>query len=106
MLSNLRKIVDIVLCPLVSCDICTSLQFLIREHHSHFVRLYVDSYTGKFHFLFHYSDQIILVGPMTITWTMRHEAKLSFFKLKNISLRLANNHQRWMCYKMALVKTC
>ena len=43
---------------------------------------------------------------MTITWTKRHEAKFSFFtdRLSNFSLSLANNFQRWMCYKMALGK--
>lgn len=58
--------------------------------------------------LLHYPEQIILLGPITKTWTMRHEAKLSFFKkasflsnFKNISLSLANNHQRWICYEMA-----
>ena len=108
----LRKIVDIVLCPVVSSNTCISLKFLIREHHSQFVLLYgANTYIPKFHFLLHYPEQILAIGPMTTSWTMRHEAKLSFFKkashlsnFKNISLSLANNHQRWMCYEMAVGK--
>ena len=53
----------------------------------------------------HYPDQIIALGPMVQTWTMRHEAKLNLFKrasrlgnFKNIALTLAQRHQRWMCY--------
>lgn len=108
----LRKMVDIVLCPVMSKDSCITLKFLVKEHHSQFVLLYgTNSYTPKFHFLLHYPEQILAVGPMTKSWTMRHEAKLSFFKkashlsnFKNISLSLANNHQRWICYEMALGK--
>lgn len=105
----LRKVADIILCPVVSESIAASLTFLIKEHHSLFVHLYGESaYIPKLHFLLHYPDQMVAVGPMIRTWTMRHEAKLSFFKkasrlsnFKNISLSLANNHQRWMCYEMA-----
>ena len=50
----------------------------------------------------------IIIGPMVRTWTMRHEAKLSMFKLaahlgnfKNIALTLAQRYQRWMCYQSA-----
>ena len=48
------------------------------------------------------------VGPLVRTWTMRYEAKNSFFKcashignFKNIVLTLANRHQRWICYQQA-----
>ena len=105
----LRKIVDIVLSPVVSKDISASLGLLIREHHIQFVNLYgSSSYIPKMHFLVHYPEQIIQVGPMTVTWVIRHEAKLNFFKkasnivnFKNIPFSLASRHQRWMCYEMA-----
>lgn len=45
---------------------------------------------------------------MTKTWTIRHEAKLNFFKqltkmdnFKNIAFSMANHHQRWLCYELA-----
>ena len=64
----LRKIIDIVLCPVATEDICTSLKLLIKEHHSQFVHLYgADGYTSKSHFLLHYPEQIVCVGPMTRT---------------------------------------
>ncbi len=100
----LRKIVDIVLCPVINDPICSSLK-LIREHHSQFVSLHPNA---KFHFLLHYPEQMRLLGPMVRTWTIRYEAKLNFFKrasclanFKNIAFTLANRHQRWMCYELA-----
>ena len=104
----LRMIIDIVLCPFANENLCSSLKLLIKEHHSKFISLYgSSSYTPKMHFLVHYPEQIQAVGPMVRTWTMRHEAKLNFFKMasrlvnfKNIPLTLANHHQRWMCYEL------
>ena len=56
----------------------------------------------------HYPKQLIALGPMVRTWTMRCEAKLNLFKraahlgnFKNIALTLAQRHQRWMCYQSA-----
>lgn len=106
----LRKIMDIVFCPLYSESLCTSLKSLIKEHHTMFVRLY-KKFTPKFHFLLHYADQITAIGPMTCSWTIRYEAKLNFFKqasrignFKNVAFSLANRHQRWACYEMASEK--
>lgn len=60
------------------------------------------------HFMVHYPEQILALGPMVCSWTMRQEAKLSFFKrashlgnFKNIACTLARRHQRWMCYQSA-----
>ena len=105
----LRKIVDIVLCPISSESISTSLKLYITDHHKRFVSLYGTSYyTPKMHFIIHYPEQILAVGPMVRTWTIRHEAKLNFFKqashlanFKNITYTLACRHERWMCYQLA-----
>lgn len=105
----LRKILDVVLCPVVSEALCSSLKILVKEHHEKFVDLYgAGAYIPKMHFLVHYPEQIKAVGPMVRTWTIRHEAKLNFFKqaahlanFKNIAFSLANRHQRWMCYQLA-----
>ena len=105
----LKKIVDIVLCPVVSENQCSTLKILINEHHCKFVQLYGASfYIPKMHFLLHYPDQIQSVAPMVRTWTIRHEAKLNFFKqashltnFKNVAFALANRHQRWISYELA-----
>ena len=62
----------------------------------------------KFHFLLHYPEQILNVGPMVRTWNMRNEAKLNIFKqavrlgnFKNIAFSVANRHQRLLCYELA-----
>ena len=51
---------------------------------------------------------MLQMGPMVRSWTIRHEAKLNFFKqttgtssFKNITLSLANHHQRLVCYEMS-----
>ena len=93
----LRKILDIVLCPTVSKDLCSSLKILINLHHNLFVHLYgASALIPRMHFLVHYPDQIEAVGPMVCTWTIRHEAKLNFFKqasrllnFKNVAFSLA-----------------
>ena len=100
----LRKICDILLSPVVSEGLCSTLKDLIRDHHSLYLSLYGDSnFTPKFHFLIHYPSQILAIGPMIRTWTIRYEAKLNFFKqcsrlanFKNISLSLSNRHQHWI----------
>ena len=60
------------------------------------------------HFLLHYPNQIQAIAPMVRTWTIRHEAKLNFFKqashltnFKNVAYALGNRHQRWICYELA-----
>ena len=105
----LRKILDVILSPIITENFCSSLKLLIIEHHSNFVHLYGASlYIPKLHFLTHYPEQMLTVGPMLNTWTMRYEAKLRFYKqaaqlsnFKNIAYSLANRHQRWMCYEIA-----
>lgn len=108
----LRKIVDIVLSPILNEDICISLKRFIEEHHKKFIVLYgSEAFIPKLHFMLHYPEQITAVGPMVRTWTIRHEAKLNFFKqashllnFKNVSYALANRHQRWICHELACGK--
>ena len=104
-----RKIVDIILCPVISEGHCSSLKLLIRDHHTKFVELYGSSaYIPKLHFLVHYPDQIKAMGPVVRAMTTRHEAKLNFFKkasrlinFKNVAYSLACRHQRYMCYELS-----
>ena len=104
----LRKVVDIVLCPKATESMASSLKLIIVEHHTLFKSLYPSSFIPKLHFLTHYPEQMLQLGPMVRTWTIRHEAKLNFFKqttgvssFKNITLSLASHHQHLACYEMA-----
>jgi hypothetical protein len=103
----LRKIVDIVMSPKVSVSLCATLKLLIKKHHALYLSLYGAEYYIPIHFITHYPNQILSVGPMVTSWTMRHEAKLNFFKkasrlsnFKNVAQSVARRHQRWMCYEM------
>ena len=71
----LRKILDIVLSPVLTESLCTSLKIVIKQHHGMFVSLYgTEFFIPK---MLHYPEQIKAVGPMVQTWTIRHEAKLN-----------------------------
>lgn len=101
----LSKIVDIVVCPWATADLCAILQVTIEEHHRRFVALYTDeAVIPKFHFLLHYPRQILCIGPLIHSWNMRNEAKLNIFKqasrlgnFKNIASSVAKRHQRLLC---------
>ena len=100
------------LCPVLPQSISATLRMLINDHHTLFVALHgKDKYIPKMHFMVHYPIQMIDVGPMVRTWTLCHEAKLSFFKqasrltnFKNVAQSVVNKHQRWFCYQMASSK--
>ena len=88
----LAKIVDIVVCPWSSADLCAVLRLFIQDHHKAFIELYTASaIIPKFHFLLHYPHQILSLGPMLRTWNMRNEAKLNIFKQAS---RLGNVHSK------------
>ena len=104
----LRKVIEIVFCPVATNNMADSLKILIIEHHKAFMSLYPSCFIPKMHFLIHYPEQMLQMGPMVRSWTIRHEAKLNFFKqttgtssFKNITLSLANHHQRLVCYEMS-----
>ena len=73
-----------------------------------FLLLYPDAkILPKLHFLVHYPTQIERYGPLIHSWTMRHEAKLSYVKrsscrgnFKNIPLTVGKKHQLWTCYQL------
>lgn len=108
----LRKFIDILACPVATTDLCGYLKVLIADHHRKFVDIYTeDAVIPKFHYLLHYPEQIVNVGPMERTWTIRHEAKLNMFKrasrlgnFKNIALSLSYRHQRLLCYELSTGK--
>ena len=105
----LRHIVDIIMCPEISTDLCAYLKVLILDHHAAFIKCYSEEKViPKFHFLLHYPEQVQRIGPMIRSWNMRNEAKLNIFKrasrlgnFKNIAFSLAQRHQRLQCWELA-----
>ena len=102
------QIMDITLAPAIHVDTIAYLQTLTSDHHTTFKELYPDcSIIPKMHYMIHYPQQILECGPMVRARTMRHEAKLNFFKqaakisnLKNIPKTLAQRNQAWFCYQL------
>lgn len=98
---KLLKIIDIAVAPVVSPNSCGLLKVLIE--------LYPDwSVIPKMHFMTHYAEQIMALGPLIRAWTMRFEAKLHLLKcagrvsnFKNVSQSIATRHQRLMCYELS-----
>ena len=57
------------------------------------------------HYMVHYPSQILALGPLVRSWTMRYEAKLSLLKqsglmsnFKNVAQTVTKHHQGWLCY--------
>ena len=103
----LVKICQIALSWCYSADTATYFRVLVEEKLSLLRRLYSSiTLKPKMHYLVHYASQMERFGPLINTWTMRHEAKLSFIKrssrrgnFKNICKTVARHHQLWFCYQ-------
>ena len=67
------------------------------HHLSHFLEWVKLVY--KFHYMIHYTSQIETFGPLIHWWTMRQDAKLSFFK------RASRNNNQKMFAKLLLKNT-
>ena len=67
------------------------------HHLSHFLEWVKLVY--KFHYMIHYASQIETFGPLIHSWTMRQDAKLSFFK------RASQNSNQKMFAKLLLKNT-
>lgn len=98
-LTDLKDIVDLVVSPVHTKD---SIGFKISEHRIQFQEVFPDcELKPKHHFLEHYPYLIRKFGPLVALWTMRFEAKHSYFKrvvrkircLKNVLLSLSQRHQ-------------
>lgn len=104
----LIKICQISLSPVVSYDTIPHLKLLIEEKLQLLKSLYPGStMKPKMHYMVHYPSQIERHGPLIHSWTMRHEAKLSFVKrasrrgnFKNILKTVVKHHQLWLCYQL------
>ncbi len=98
----LKDIVELVVCPVHTSESVAYLESKISEHRNRFQALFPErKLLPKHHFMEHYPAMIHLFGPPVSFWTMRFEAKHSFFKqvarhtncFKNITKTLARKHQ-------------
>ena len=104
----LIKICQLALSPIHSFDTVPYLRVLVEEKLQLYSRLYPTSTMKlKMHHMVHYPSQIERFGPLLHSWTMRHEAKLSFIKrssrrgnFKNIVKTVVKHHQLWLCYQL------
>lgn len=103
----LLRICAIAQSPIITQDTIEYLRILIEEKLRHFKQVYPNvKLLPKHHYMVHYPSQMERMGPLVHSWTMRHEAKLSFVKrvshqsnFKNICKTVAMKHQFWMCYQ-------
>lgn len=102
-----HTIVDILFSPNISADFAAYVSTLINDHHEEFCKLYSDhSIIPKMHFLVHMPRLMIQYGPLVRHWTIRFEAKHSYFKqlsqsmgnFINLPYSLAMRHQQYQCY--------
>lgn len=101
-LMDLKDIVELVVAPVHTEESIAFLDCKISEHRQKFQEVFPDvKLIPKHHFIEHYPQLIRSWGPLVALWTMRFEAKHSFFKqvarytncFKNILLSLAVKHQ-------------
>lgn len=101
-LTDLKDIVDLVVSPFHSEESIAYLDFKISEHRIRFQEVFPDcELKPKHHYLEHYPYLICLFCSLVDLWTMRFEAKHSFFKrvarsvrcFKNVLLSLSERHQ-------------
>ena len=104
----LRDIVEPVVSQVHTEETICFLDSKISEHKHRFLMVFPEQrLIPKHHFLEHYPELIRAYGPLVSLWTMRFEAKHSFFKhvvrhtrsFRNILLSLAMKHQLLLGYK-------
>lgn len=102
---DLKEIVEIVVSPVFSEEILNYLEIKLSDHRSLLTDTFPDfSVRPKHHFAEHYSHLLCCFGPLVELWTMRFEAKHSFFKktihdvqnFKNVLLTPSTKHQQMM----------
>ncbi|KAJ8034185.1 hypothetical protein HOLleu_20916 [Holothuria leucospilota] len=105
----LLECMDLIFSPELSVGDTYYLKQIIKDHHSHFLYLYPNrTLKPKHHFMTHYPRQIRTLGPLIRYWTMRFEAKHSFFKrlghivcnFKNILKTLSYRQQMYLCHNL------
>ncbi|XP_036419954.1 uncharacterized protein LOC118803580 [Colossoma macropomum] len=110
-LLDLKDIVELLATSQFSNETLCYLESKISDHRSLLKEVFPDFHLlPKHHFLEHYPEVIRRFGPLIDFWTIRFEAKHSFFKrvvhdvknFKNILLTLATKHQLSLAYYLDL----
>lgn len=106
-LMDLKDIVELVVAPVHTDESISYLESKIVEHRQRYQELFPDvRLLPKHHYLEHYPQMIRCFGPLVAVWTMRFEAKHSFFKnivkhtscFKNVPQTLASKHQMMIAF--------
>ena len=108
--SNLRKIVELICAPKIHIAQVAELKVLLEEYLEARSALFKDvPLKPKHHHLMHYPDLILKLGPLIRLWTLRFEAKHTYFKqcarkhrnFKNLCSTLVERHQLLKAYYSA-----
>lgn len=109
-LMDLKDIVELLVAPTHTDESIAYLDCKISEHRKRYQELFPQvQLLPKHHYMEHYPALIRKFGPLVSLWTMRFEAKHSFFKqvirhsncFRNVPLTLAVKHQLMISYHMS-----
>lgn len=109
-LLDLKQIVELVVSPVHSEESIAYLESKISDHRQRYQEVFPNNkLLPKHHYIEHYPQLIQLFGPLVGLWTIRFEAKHSFFKkimkhtscFKNVPLSLAVKHQFMIGYHLS-----
>ena len=101
MILLLREVCCIVSAPALNSNQITILSSVINEYIYLRTTCFKDPLRPKHHFIMHYPQLFYEFGPLKHIWTLRFEAKYSYFKIiieslrnfKNIEITLAEKHE-------------
>lgn len=104
LLMTLKDIIELIVSPVHTDETISYLESKIVEHRQRFHKLF----PGVRLLPKHYPHLIRCFGPLVTLWTMRFEAKHSFFKqivkhtscFKNLPLTLASKHQFMIAFHL------
>lgn len=108
---DLKDVVELVVAPFHTDETIAYLEAKIYGHRQRYLELFPQiKLQPKHHYLEHYPQMIRYFRPLIALWTMRFEAKHSFFKkvvrqtncFKNIPHSLAIKHQFMLAYHTLL----
>lgn len=99
-LMDLKDIVELVVSSKLSEESLCYLESKISDHCQLFTDVFPNERLPKHHYLEHYPNLIRCFGPLADLWTMRYEAKHSFFNFKNPLKTLASRHQSMIAFAL------
>lgn len=109
-LLDLKHIAELVVAPVHNDESIAFLESKVSDHRQRYQEVFPNNkLLPKHHYIEHYSELIKLFGPLVGLWTMRFEAKHSFFKnvvkhsrcFKNVPFSLALKHQFMIGYHLS-----